>query len=69
MAVITLSRQFGSGGDEIAFEVADRLGYRYLDKQLLAEIAAEVSFTEVQMVDFSEDTYQRRSLLNQILNL
>lgn len=68
MAVITLSRQYGSGGDEIALEVAERLGFRYLDKRLLAEIAAEVSFTEVQMVDFSEDTYQRRNFLERLFN-
>jgi hypothetical protein len=32
MAVITISRQYGSGGREIAARVCDLLGYRYLDK-------------------------------------
>jgi cytidylate kinase len=35
MAVITISRQHGSGGNEIATRVSEMLGYRYFDKGLL----------------------------------
>ncbi len=42
MAVITISRQFGSGGLEITNRVCELLGYRYLDKLLMAQVAAEV---------------------------
>jgi cytidylate kinase len=41
MAVITISRQIGSGGEEIAQQVCEALRYRYFDKQLLIEAAAE----------------------------
>ena len=37
MAVITISRQYGSGGDEIAVRVCKILGYTYFDKKLLVK--------------------------------
>ena len=40
MRVITLSRQFGSGGSEIAKRVSEKLGIKYADKSILAEAAA-----------------------------
>ncbi len=35
MAILTISREYGSGGREIGRRVAERLGYRYLDKERL----------------------------------
>jgi cytidylate kinase len=35
MAILTISREYGSGGREIGKRVAARLGYRYADKELL----------------------------------
>lgn len=35
MAILTISREYGSGGREIGRRVAERLGYRYADKELL----------------------------------
>ena len=58
MAVITISRQLGSGGDAIATLVAEQLKYRYFDKQLLIEAAAEAGLTQKHVVDFSEDNYE-----------
>ena len=40
MRVITLSRQFGSGGGEIAKAVSEKLGIKYADKAIIAEAAA-----------------------------
>lgn len=39
--VITIGRQFGSGGREIGRIVANKLGIKYYDKELLAEAAKE----------------------------
>ena len=36
MPVVTLARQLGSGGEEIAVLVGDLLGARVLDRELLA---------------------------------
>jgi cytidylate kinase len=41
MPVITVSRQRGSMGSYIALEVADRLGLRYLDREIIDSVARE----------------------------
>ena len=64
---MTISRQYGSGGDEIAAQVCEQLGYKYFDKQLMSKIASEVSLAEVQMSDISEDSYKSRNFLERLL--
>ena len=44
--VITISRQFGTGGHEIGAELARRLGVKLLDKQILNEVASRVKSVE-----------------------
>ena len=44
--VITISRQFGTGGHEIGAELARRLGVKLLDKQILNAVAARVNAVE-----------------------
>ena len=41
MRVITISRQFGSGGSDIAKAVSSKLGIKYVDKSIIAEKASE----------------------------
>jgi cytidylate kinase len=41
MAVITISREEGSNGDEIADQLCEQLGYCRVDKSLLSQIAQE----------------------------
>lgn len=66
MAVITLSRQYASGGDEIAARVCELLDYRYFDKRLMLKVAAEVGLSEGEVVDFSEERYEVRSFLTRL---
>lgn len=44
--VITINRQFGTGGHEIGQELADRLGVKLIDKQLLLAVADKFHLTE-----------------------
>jgi len=44
--VITISRQFGTGGHEIGVELARRLGVKLLDKQILNEMARKYCVVE-----------------------
>ena len=44
--MITISRQFGTGGHEIGAELARRLGVKLLDKQILNEVAARIDAVE-----------------------
>ena len=38
--IITISRQYGAGGSEVARRVAARLGWRVVDNELVEEVAA-----------------------------
>lgn len=67
MAVITLSRQYASGGDEIAARLCELLDYRYFDKRLMVEVAAEVGLSQAEIVDFSEEKYKVRSFFSRLL--
>jgi len=51
MAVITISRQFGSGGSDIAKLVADRLEWTLIDNELVDRVAvrAGMSTEDVQL--------------------
>ena len=55
MAVITISREVGSGGDQIARRLCELLGYRHFDKTLMAQVAKEQGVSDTEVVDFSED--------------
>lgn len=67
MAVITISREVGSGGDQIAHRVCELLEYRYFDKLLMAQVAREQGVSETEVVDFSEDKYRLRGFLDALL--
>jgi CMP/dCMP kinase len=67
MGVITISRQQGSGGSEIAVRVCDLLGYRYFDKRMMAEAMAQEGFTDETIVDYREDEYRLRGFVDRLL--
>lgn len=52
--IITISREFGSGGREIGKRLADELGVRYYDRQIITEIAKETGMTEQYIKNISE---------------
>ena len=66
MAVITISRQYASGGTEIATRIGEMLGYRYFDKNLMAQVASEAILSQSEIVDFSEDTYKVQTLWDRL---
>lgn len=41
MRIITISRQFGSGGRELGKRLADELGWDYYDKEIIERLAEE----------------------------
>jgi cytidylate kinase len=51
--IITIEREYGSGGTPIAEKLAERLGWKLWDQSLTAEIArlAQVDHTEVERLD------------------
>ena len=51
--VITISRQFGTGGHEIGAELARRLDVKLLDKQILNEVAKGKFFRDDERIVIS----------------
>lgn len=46
MKIITIGREFGSGGRELGKKVADALGFKYYDKEVISEIAKSTDLDE-----------------------
>ena len=44
--IITIGREFGSGGRELGRKLAETLGFDYYDKEIVAEIAKKTAFSE-----------------------
>lgn len=44
--IITISRQFCSGGKTVAKELAKRLGYDYYDKEIIESVAEKTGFSK-----------------------
>ncbi|MDR3316205.1 MAG: cytidylate kinase-like family protein [Coriobacteriales bacterium] len=66
--IITLSRQYGSGGREIGERIAKTLGYRYFDRELIRRIAENEGF-DLELVDrMSEGFFGRVSTLFSFAN-
>ena len=52
--IITIGRQFGSGGREIGLKVAEALGIPCYDKELLTRAAKESGFCEEMLINHDE---------------
>jgi cytidylate kinase len=66
MSVITISRQYASGGNEIAARVCELLDYSLFDKTLMVKMATEMGLTQEQIVDFTEVDHRSQSLLDRL---
>ncbi len=67
MVAITISREYGSGGSEIAARVGEKLGFRFFDKRLIAHLASDIGLQLGEVVDFSADEYEARNFLERLL--
>ncbi len=54
MAVVTVSSEMGSGGPEIGSALAQRLGYRYVDREVISEAARRYGLPEHKLADLDE---------------
>ena len=52
--IITISREFGSGGREIGKRLADELKLSYYDKEIITKIAEETGMSEEYIKNISE---------------
>ena len=52
--VVAISRQFGSGGARIGLDVAARLGFKYADREILAEAARALNMATDDLAPLEE---------------
>jgi len=76
MPVITISREVGSAGTFIGKRVADKLGYRFVNKDLIADVLEEYGLLEFERVYeasqgfwewFDERTMETVTMLNKVI--
>lgn len=53
-SILTVGRQFGSGGRTIAKSVAEQLGIPYYDKEIVEKVALETGFSEEYIEQIGE---------------
>lgn len=54
MRAITISREYGSGGGEIAARLAQRLGWRLVDHEVVVRVAQELHVSEAEAAEHDE---------------
>src|SRR5262245_57265223 len=54
MAIVTIAHETGSGGPEIGIELAKRLGWRYVDRDMLSEAAQRYGVGEDKLAELDE---------------
>src|SRR3989449_10285341 len=54
MAIITISHEMGAGGPEIGMSLAKRLGYRYVDQDLLLDAVRRYGLAEEKLSHLDE---------------
>jgi cytidylate kinase len=54
MSIITISHEMGAGGPEIGQQVAEKLGYRYVDHELISDAAHRYGLLEEKLSHLDE---------------
>lgn len=60
MRIITISREFGSGGRELGKRLADALGFAYYDREIVSSIAEKCNLDE----GYVENVLRKRLTIN-----
>ena len=69
MSAITISREYGSGGGEIAARLAHRLGWQLIDHAIIEQTALSLEVRESEVEKHDEDYIEsdRPGILSRIL--
>jgi cytidylate kinase len=65
--LITISRQYGAGGSEVAKRVADALGWRLVDNELVEKVGARAGLSAEEIAGIEERTPSFIERLAQVL--
>jgi CMP/dCMP kinase len=66
MTVITISRQYGSKGDEIADRLCQILGYHPFGKIQITQAAFEAGLSSADNIDYSEENYKVKNFFERL---
>jgi len=70
MAVITISKEFASGGLDIARNLAEKINHDYLDKEIVKQVADQAKVSHQEVRDFEEEGHiNLRAHLSRIIDL
>ena len=60
--IITISREFGSGGRTVGKQLAEKLGWKYYDKELVKQVADKTGFDPAFIEDVGEHSATKSPL-------
>ena len=63
--ILTVSREYGSGGYEVGRRVAEAMNYKFYDKELIAELAEKTMMPE-SVITAAEDAPIRRNIFHEV---
>ncbi|MCD6293170.1 MAG: cytidylate kinase-like family protein [Deltaproteobacteria bacterium] len=70
MPVITISKEFASGGLEIGKRLAQKLDYDYLDKEIVKQVADHAQVSHQEVMEFEEEGHINvKAYLSRIIDL
>ena len=55
--IITIGREFGSGGRELGRRLSEKLGYAYYDQEIIAEISKRTALSEEYVRQITESMH------------
>lgn len=65
--IITISREYGSGGYEIGHILAEELGFKFYDKQLISGLAENLMIP-VNVVKHAEDSSNKKNIFQEAMS-
>ena len=69
MAVITISRDFASGGRKLGRSLAKKLNYQYVDKSLFQKIAEDLNVSQKNLESFEKSReYRISNIFSRLFN-
>lgn len=67
--VVTIGREYGSGGYELAEKLAQALGYHFYDKEIIARLADKILVPESYLEAADGTIAKRRNIFREIMPL
>ena len=64
--IVTISREYGSGGYEVGRRIAERMNYKFYDKELIAHIADKFLIPESFVAATEETELKKKNIFHEV---